>query len=137
MSATPAFVSAVATGVIQILPADTTTLKTVVTGGASGTKVTSLLLSSTDTADKVVQLWLTRSGVSYLLGTVAVPLSSGTTAAILSINAFSTTVIPGLPTDNDGQRYLLLKSADKLEVAVTVTLTAAKVINAVAVAADF
>jgi hypothetical protein len=42
MSASPSFAATPNVGVQHILPADTTTKKTLVTGGASGSKVTAL-----------------------------------------------------------------------------------------------
>lgn len=137
MSASPIFVGSAKPAFIQILPAATTTLVTLLTAAAAGSKVVGITITSTDTADRVVQLYVTRGGVDILLSTVAVPLNSGTTNALPAVNGMSTTNLPGLPTDNDGQRYLLLQMGDVLKAAVTVTVTAAKAINFNVQAGDF
>lgn len=122
-------------GVVQILPADTTTQKTVFTAGSNGSKVTGLVLSSTDTSARDVAVSVTRSGTSYLLGTVTLPIGAGFSGAVPAVNGLT---FPGLPADSDGNPYLLLLSGDTLTVAALTTVTAAKVISAVVCAAgDF
>jgi hypothetical protein len=135
MSATPAFVSTPKTTPISILPADTTTKKTVATAGASGTKVVGLIVTSTDTAARVVQLFLTRSATNYLLGAWTIPALAGSDGSAGTqdlLNIFS-----GLPRDADGQRYFYLESGDTLTVATTTTVTAAKEIDVFALFGNF
>ncbi len=137
MASAPAYVATPQPAFAQILPADTTTLKTLVTAGSSGSKVTGLMLTSSDTADRIVQVWVTRSAVDYLLATISVPLTSGFVATIAPVSAMNQFNMPGLPIDNDGQPYILLKNGDVLKIACTTTVTAAKIIHAMAQAADF
>jgi hypothetical protein len=115
-------------GLAQILPADTTSQKTVVTAGANGSKVVSLIASSSDTTDRVVQVFLVRSATSYLLCTLTVPLTAGFAAAVPGpVNLLG--FVPNLPVDNDGQPYLFLESGDTLTVASLTTVTTAKAIS--------
>lgn len=137
VSNTPVFVKTPKAGVAQILPADTTTAKTVLTAGADGQKIVALLATSTDTAARTLQISLVRSAVVYLLGSVTVAIASGTDGTNPSVDLLSTGLIVGLPTDNDGQRYFYMESGDTLTVASTVAVTAAKVISLIAVAANF
>lgn len=125
-------------GLANIVNADGTTKKTVVTGGTNGTKVTSLTLTSTDTSSRVVQVWVTRSATSYCLGSVTVAITAGTDGVTAGVSVLTNTLLPGIPVDNDGQAYLILAASDTLQVAVnTGAVTAAKEIDAVAVKADF
>lgn len=130
-------------GLVQILPADTTGQKTVVTAGASGSKVVSLYASSTDTSARDVQVSLVRSATTYLLGTVTVPANSGNTNALPTIDLMQTlTVTPQFPAgmfpnDGDAQHYAFLESGDTLVVSALTTVTAAKVISIHADYADF
>lgn len=121
-------------GLAQILPADTTTLKTVITPGADGAKVTSLNACSDDTSNRIVQVVVTRSAVDYLLGSAVVPTLAGTDGVVPTVDLL--TLLP-LPRDNDGQKYLLLENGDVLKVKSTTTVTAAKTINVAANYASF
>lgn len=132
----PTFAKQPRHGLAQILPADTTAQKTVITAGANGSKVMSLYASSTDTVARDVQIAIVRSATTYILGTVTVPLSSGNTAAAPTVDLFNVTAFPFNGTvggvwavDHDGQHYLNLESGDTLVVSVLVTVTAAKVIS--------
>lgn len=117
-------------GLATVAAADTTTAKTVVTAGANGSKVTSLMLAGNDTAAKDIQWGVTRSATFYPYGTITVPITAGTIAATPGVDAFASATSPGLPLDSDGQPYLLLESGDTLDIKALVTLTAAKTIYA-------
>ena len=133
----PMFIQTITTGVQQVLPADTTTLKTLITAGAQGSRVFSIVVASTDTTTRDLQLWLTRSATNYLIGTVNIPLSAGNINSAPSISILNNTQMPGLPLDANGNPYIDLKASDMLAIATTTTVTAAKAINATAVCGDF
>lgn len=117
-------------GLVQIVNADASANKTVVTAGANGSKVVSLLASSTELTanNRDVQVSIIRSATVYILGTTTVPFSAGfTVAGGAPINLLA--VINNLPVDNDGQRYLFLEFGDTLVVASLTTVTAAKTIS--------
>ena len=137
MATAPTFVGTPKIGLAQILPADTTSAKTVVTAGASGSKITGIVATSTDTVARVVTLSLVRSAVSYPLGAVTVALASGTDGVTPTTTFLGTTLLPGIPVDNDGQPYLFMQSGDTLTVASAVTVTAAKAVAVTAVYGDF
>ena len=122
---------------ITIVPADTTTKKTVATAGANGSKVIGLSISSDDTAARVLQIWLTRAAVSYLLATIDIPALAGFDGIVPVVNAMNSTEWPGLPVDNDGQTYFFLESGDTLQIATTATITAAKTIYGKTIFGDF
>ncbi len=87
--------------------------------------------SSTDTAARVVQLWLTRSATSYLLVSKSLPIAAGSDGSTPSVNLLDRVIWPGLPLDNDGQPYLFLKSGDTLQASMAVAVTAAKEVDVV------
>lgn len=129
MAATPALIGAINNGRVQFVAADTTTKKTLVTAGASGTKVVSIGAATDETANRDVQLFRFVGGVSYLIGTVQVPLGAGNTNAVPSVDLMNAVAMPHLPTDNDGQHYLLLGAGEVLQVAMAATVTAAKTVH--------
>jgi len=136
MSVTPTFVTTPKIGVVQFLNADAAnTKKTVVTAGASGSKVTSLTVASTDTVARVAQMWLTRAAVSYLLTSRSVPAGSGSDGTLNSVDVMG--LWEGLPYDSNGLPYLLLESGDTLQVSLTTQVTAAKEVDITAVGANF
>lgn len=72
-----------------------------------------------------------------VIGTVVVAITAGTDGATAAVSAFTSTLFPALPVDNDGQPYLLLEFGDYLSIASSATITANKIINAVAQSGDF
>src|SRR4051794_32654395 len=137
VTATPIFPQAVNAAVGTIANADGTTVKTVLTAGTNGSKVEALTVSSTDTSDRVVNVYLTRSAVNYLLCTLTVPLSSGNDAAVSPVDVFHHARVPGLSYDANGNRVLYLKSGDTLSWGCTTTVTSGKTLTALAQGGDY
>jgi len=130
MSSAPVLVQTPKRGMVQIANADASNLKTVVTAGASGSKVVSLIFSSSDTSARDVQWGVSRSGTFYPIATITIPITAGQVAGTPPINGLSSAYAPGLPTDNDGQTYLMLESGDTLDCKSLTTVTSAKAISA-------
>ena len=128
-SSAPIFPQAMVNFSAQILNASGTGLVVVATAGANGTKLESLIVTNTDTAAHDIQLWLTISSVNYLLGTIAIPLSSGNTNAAPAVDLLRSAQIPGLAFDANGNRYLYLASGTVLSAAALVAVAAAKTVN--------
>jgi hypothetical protein len=127
-------------GLAQIANADASTVKTVVTAGANGSKVVSLWASSTELTanNRDVQVSVTRSAVVYILTTLSVPFSSGFTTAVPGPTDLLSAIPANLlAVDNDGQRYLFLESGDTLGVASLTTVTSGKTISVGSSYADF
>ena len=113
----------------QILPADTTTKKTIYTAGVDDAVLKTLHCTSTDTAAMNVQLWVNDGAADRLVGTINVPANSGNNGTAPSVDMLSGTAIPGLGFDQNGKRILMLKAGALVKVAVLVTVTAAKQID--------
>jgi len=143
VTASPIFPQALVMGVQNIKNADASTLKTLITGGANGTKVVSVQATSTETASaRVIALWLTRNAVSYLITSVNVPVNSGFDGTTATIDLMNITQNVGLPaaagtTAFDGQTYIILQYNDTLQVSSTTTVTAGKEIDLVAMAWNY
>lgn len=140
MATTPNSVVTVQTpknGHVQIAPGDAQAQKTVYTAGANGSKITGLLLQSSDTAARDVQVSITTSGTSFPIGTVTVPIGAGNAGTVPSVNGLNNTQLPGVPTDSDGDPYIFLQSGDTLTVSALTTVTAAKLITVTAIGGDF
>lgn len=119
-----------------IVNADASTKKTVVTAGANGSKVLALTAANDDTIDRLVQVWLTRSGTPYLMGSATVTTLAGTNGVTTpAVDLLS--YIPGLPRDGDGQKYLILESGDTLQVSSTTTVVAAKTVTITGIFGDY
>jgi hypothetical protein len=128
-TSTPIYPQTINTPVAQILPADTTTLKTLYTGGANGSRLEHLSCTSTDTAARDLAFYLTVSGVDYLLATLNVPINAGNTNAIYPVDIFTHPAFSWLPIDANGNRYMYIASGAVLKVKALVTITAAKAIQ--------
>jgi hypothetical protein len=124
---------------VQILPADTTTLKTLVTAGSNGSIIESLMVTNTDsTVAYTYQVFANDGATSHLLGSANIPVSAGNVPATnAAVDILRSGNLPGLPVDANGNFVIYLPSGWTLKVAVTVTVTAAKVIDSTAMGADY
>lgn len=105
---------------------DTTTPKLVFTAGSDDSDVKALIASTNDTAAVNLQVYLTRSAVNYLLGTINVPIASGTNGTAPAVDLLNASGMAGLPLDAVGKRYIPMKTGDTLLVGCLATMTTAK-----------
>jgi len=104
-----------------------TNAATILTAGASGARVYSLMASTDDTVTVNVFLFIYRGTTVQPIGMVNIPLSSGNTnAARFPVDLLDPTNLPGLPIDNTGKRYIELWPNDVLKCGALANLTAAK-----------
>lgn len=129
----PIFVLSPNVAVMTIVPADTTSLKTLFTPGANGSLLTDLNVVSDDTALVDLDLYLTVSATNYRIGTIPVAIGAGVTAASNAVNGLDPTKIPGLAADGT----LWLPSGTVLKGAAKATVTAAKTVTIVAFGGDY
>lgn len=134
---TPVFPQTVITSVAQILPADTTTLKTLITPGSNGSRIDAILVSSTDTSAKDLQFVLTISSVDYVLGTLSIPANSGFTNSVPLVSVFAHSQFVALNTDVNGNKHMFLANGAVLKVKALSTVTTAKAISIIAQRGDF
>lgn len=119
---------------VQILPADTTTLKDLidVSGSIASHKIVGIFATGEVTASRDLQLVLVRGIEEYILDTIAVPANSGRIAANPPIDLFTTELRALLPKDSSNQPYLTLEAGDILKVKSLATVTATELISVLA-----
>ena len=110
---------------------------TLYTGGSNGTKITGLLITSTDTSAQTVTVNIVNGGISYPLCTISIPIGAGTVAGTPAINVMSSANMPGLPVDATGTPYFFLASASDTITMTAGAITAGKYIYGISVAGDF
>ena len=137
MASAPAFVGTPKCGLVQIVNADASNQKTLVSAGANGSKIVSVMLSTDDTSSRIIQLSIKRSSTNYILGSVTVATLAGTDGVTPAQPAFDLSLLRGLPVDNDGNPFIFLESGDELDIKSTTTVTSGKTVHAVAVYGDF
>jgi hypothetical protein len=136
-TATPIFPQTIQNWAVQILAADTTTKKTLVTGGTNGTKIEGINVNSDDTSAKTLLLYLSDGTTDYLLSWVNIPANSGFTTSIPAVAVLQSTQLPVFDYDSNGNKVFYLKAGWSIKVAAQATLTSAKTFNIVAFGTDF
>ena len=117
-----------------------TNTKLFITAGAEGSILKSLIIASDDIAIKTVSIYIsTDLGTNkYLLGTVSVPINSGSTGAIANVDVLNNTFLTGLSIDQTGRQVLPLAIGATLYVGViTSAVTSGRVLHITGVAEDF
>lgn len=129
----PIFPATIKTSAAQILPADTTVAKTLVTPGADGTNIKAIGVVSDDTATETIILSLLISAVSYKIGESVIAIGSGTNGTAHAVNLLNS--VDATYLNADGTLDLAFGSV--LQIAAKATITAAKTLNVVAHHGDY
>lgn len=106
--------------------ADTNAAKLAFTAGSNDSNIKGLIACTDDTAAINLRIYITRSSVDYLLGTIRIPTLSGTDGAAPGIDLLNASGMAGLPLDSVGKRIIPMKTGDTLRLACLATMTAAK-----------
>jgi hypothetical protein len=122
---------------VSFVNADGVANKTLVTAGANDSVVKSIMVTSSDTAVVNLKVSVGDGVTDRVIGTVAVPIASGTNGAAASVDLLNAASLPGLPLDQNGKRILPLQTGYLVKVAPLVALTAAKNVDVVAVVEDY
>lgn len=137
VTATPIFVQTPESFGVQIANSDGTSKKTIYTAGANGSVIESLWVTSTDTADEDVIFYINDGSTDHQIGRVKVPLNSGNTNAIPSLDLLRHSQMPMFESDSAGNRVLKLKAAHVLKVAAAATITSGKILDFFGTGGDF
>jgi hypothetical protein len=120
--------------VVTIVPGDTTTKKTVLTAGANGAKVGYISVTSDDTSDRTLAIYVNDGGATDgLIGEVLIPDGAGTNGTDKAVSLLNATSLPFLPAD----LTLTLKAGAILKVAAKVAVTSGKTIYVTAFYGDY
>lgn len=104
-----------------------------------GSRVDSLVISTDDTAAVNVFIYIKNGSDIKPLGIVNVPLSSGNSGTVASVDALqgSGVTLLGMEVDNNGKRYFNLGAGEILKCAVLANMTAAKKAHVTAIGAHY
>lgn len=136
-TATPIFPQLIQNWLARIQNSDASGLISVVAGGTNGSKIESLIVSSTDTSARDINIYMTNGAVDYLLTTISIPINSGNTNAIPPVDILRSGQFPGLARDSNGNPYIYVENGSTLKIAATTTVTTAKIIAALAQGGDY
>ena len=136
-TATPIYPQTIKNWAVQILPADTTTIKTIVTGGTNGSVIEMLTVASTDTVARDLVFYLNDGTTNYRLFTLNIPINSGNTNAIASVAPFNSTLWPAVPFNNSGNKFIYVANGWSLRVNSTVAVSATRAISIAAHGGDY
>lgn len=116
----------------QFTSADTTAKKTIATGattgGAAGSRVDSIMVSTNDTSAVNLAFYLATGGTDYYIGNVNIPIGSGYTT-VARVDAIDT-LSPKLG-------YLFVPNGATLKCNCVATMTATKTTDVVPMGGDF
>lgn len=136
VTATPAFPQTPKSYKVQLTNSDGTLPKNITAGGSAGSKISSMTVVSTDSVAHDIQIGVTRGGTFFLMGTVNVGSNAGNTNSAAAVDLFGS--LTGLPTDSDGNDFILLTDAsDALQIQSTTNVTLGTFLNFVGFGADF
>ncbi len=130
------FTQAIKFGSNTIVAADTSSLKNVFTAGSNDSVLKSLVVVSDDTSARVLNVYV-NNGSDVLIGSVNVPITSGSNGTSATVDLLSGTLFPGLPYDTNGKRILPLPASAIVKVSSQTTVTAAKTITIYGIAEDY
>jgi hypothetical protein len=113
-------------------------LKTIYTASANDSVVKAINVASTDSAARVMTLWLSdlANGNDTFLGAINIPVNSGVSGTVAAIDLLGGTLLPSLPYDANGKRVLPLKSGWHLKASVP-AVTAGRTITVEVIAEDY
>lgn len=126
MSSSPSFIATPKNPAVAFINSDGTSFKSVMSAGSSGSRLDTMMASSTDTVSNVLQLAIQKSGVDYVLGEVTIPAYAGTNGSVKSVAVLNSTDLPGLAYTENGAIYLesgcVLRARPKTAVAGAYTI---------------
>lgn len=122
---------------VSFVNADGTAAKTLATAGANDSVVKSIMVTSNDTSTVNVKVIVNDGTTDRIIGTVAVATLAGTSGSAAAVDLLSSSLLPGLPLDQNGKRVLPLQGGHLLKVAPLAAVTAAKTVDIVAVVEDY
>jgi hypothetical protein len=120
-----------------ITPTETTTAQTVFTAGAEDAVVKAINVASTDTAARILSLFVNDGSSDILIGRVNIPANSGNNGTAATVDLLGGTLMPSLPYDSNGKRVLPLPAGYILKAGTTTTVTSAQSITVTAMAEDY
>jgi hypothetical protein len=94
-----------------------------ITAGGDGLLVDAIVLTSNDSANRVVIISRKVSGTYRPIGAVQILANAGTNGTTASVDALSGAIIAGLPINAQGKRFIRLANGEALAFKVTTAVT--------------
>jgi hypothetical protein len=109
----PTFVKTPNFGAVQITTGTGSSIVvTVYSGGGNGSKIPAFIATAINTTGAFdVQWGISSGGTLYILGTVSVSCSAGSTDSVPAVSILAGTTTPGLTVDSDGNPYVILPTS--------------------------
>jgi L-serine deaminase len=136
LSNLPFFPQSINTVEQTIANSDAQTVKTILTAGTNGSKVSMLQATSTDTTARDVILYITISSTNYQIGQISLPITAGAVDSTPTVNLLNSSQLQ-LPVDANGNPFLYLGNGASLTVNAPVTVTSGKTITLLATREDY
>jgi len=133
MANRPIYPGTIKNAALDIEPADTTSLQTLLTAGSNGSRINSISVISDDTSDVVLAIYYNDLTTDFLIGSVNIPTLSGTDGSVPAVSLLNSTDLPFLGED----LALYLEGSDIIKIAALTTVTTAKKITLVAHYGDY
>lgn len=133
-------------GDVTIVTADASNLKTVYTAPTDGARITSIAVTSDETANaRILSFYVNKGSSDRLIGSINIPANSGFNGSAPTIYPLKSTMFGyqttgmclGLSCDANGNPYIQLKNGEILKVKSTTTLASGKTITIAVEAASF
>lgn len=138
VTATPIFAQTIKSWATQFVNATSTTKTLIAAGGTNGSQITSLTLTSTDTAIMNMLFFLYDGTTYHQLMEINIPANSGNGSnATPPIDAFRSAYCPGLQLDAMGNKVLNIPNGWSLYGSMVTAVTAAKAVEAIAQGGDY
>ena len=136
---TPIFPQTITNDIATFTSGQGTTITTLYTGGANGSRVESIFVTNTDTNPYTLNVYVYTPSTSYLLGTINIAASTGNTTTIPTSNllTYSGNIGSALNRDANGNTYLYIASGSIVKVATTTTIASGKTVTFIAIGGDF
>jgi hypothetical protein len=139
---TPIYPQALLSVPTQLTNATSTSTPTqILAAQTNGAKIEAILVASTDTSARDLNLYLTVSATNYFIGIVSIPITAGTVDTVPSVNMLtaltSSSALLPLPNDSNGNPYLYLDPNTTLKILPGSTITSGKDINLVVMGGAF
>ena len=131
VTATPIFPQSVNNAGLQIVNATSTTITTLLSAGTNGSKIEWINAQTTDTSANNVFLYLYNGTTSFPLTEIQVAASSGNATSTPAVSLLTSTQLPSVTYDANGNKYLYLASGWSLQVSVATAVTSGKTLTIV------
>ena len=120
---------------LALTSTNTTVAAALATGGTNGTRIDTLMASSTSNSAHDLQIIKNIGGTDTLLATISVPANAGTNSSTPNINLLNQ--IPGLETDANANPVMFLASGTILKMKLVVSLSASQTLAVAASGGDY